>query len=98
MKERIEILLKACDQWFNEYFNEVFAADCYYLDQMYNEWRRAQQGKCTWEYAVENIMNLYNKLSGQTPLMKEAYNSVLMLGVKEKLHKTVTTSEQLSLF
>ena len=98
MKERVENLLKACDQWFDEYFNEVFAADCYYIDQMHNEWRRAQQGKCTQEYAVANIRDLYNKLSGQTPAMKEAYNSVLMLGVKEKLHKTVTTSVQLSLF
>ena len=98
MKERIENLLKSCDRWFDEYFDELVAIDCYFIDQMHNEWRRAQKGKCTEDYAINNIKLLYSKLSGQTTEMKIAYDAAFKVDNKESVQKEVKRPVQLSLF
>lgn len=97
MKESVENLLQAVDRWFDDCFSELSALDCYCIDQMHNEWNRAQRGKCSEEYAVANIKLLYNKLSGQTTEMKEKFAALNNIheGELRQCHKAAV---QLSLF
>lgn len=97
MKESVEDLLQAVDRWFDECFSELSALDCYFIDQMHNEWYRAQQGKCTEQYAVKNIKLLYNNLSGQTTEMKEKFAALNNIHEGE-LRQNHRAAVQLSLF
>ncbi len=99
MKDTVTALIKATDDAFNRCMSAFLPLDCYFADQMTNEWRRYCQNMCTMERAIANIKYCYSQLGFVTKEMAEAYQKLLEKEIqKRELHQTRNVGVQLSLF
>ena len=103
MKEEVIKLFAALDSWFDECFEDLYPSDCYFIDQIKNEWRRCVEGKQKENRSIKCILYCYSQLSAQTPAMLSAYNSLREKWQKNEIKKkecckTEERGLQLSLF